>query len=205
MFVFGDDSMKKKRQNIIKSHVIIFLLLVLISFFSLSCKKNIEELNTTTSDNEQIDNKASIDDAQNFSNIAFPQNQTIPPDKSAEENETTIIGNNTSNEEQNQTNQSQEQEDKEIEKPVQNFDIRIYKFVPTPKTLSIPLDSTVTWINNDNFDHAIVIKKEHAWHPENTLQHCKQGCKYTWLFNETGIYVWYSSAYPPTQGKIIVS
>ena len=83
-------------------------------------------------------------------------------------------------------------EDKAPEVKVDNFSF-------APETLTVPVNTTVTWINKDDIPH--VIASADGLFKSKGLD---TDDKYTFTFTKPGAYSYYCSIHPKMTGKIVV-
>ena len=78
-------------------------------------------------------------------------------------------------------------------------EIRVDNFTFAPDTLTVPLNSIVTWINKDDIPHVIAsndgVFKSKALDTDQ---------KYSYTFNKAGTYTYYCSIHPKMVGKVVV-
>src|SRR5215475_5503126 len=78
-------------------------------------------------------------------------------------------------------------------------EIRVDNFSFGPETLTIPANSTVTWVNKDDVPHVIAsndgLFKSKALDTDD---------KYSFTFTKPGTYLYYCSVHPKMVGKIVV-
>jgi plastocyanin len=81
----------------------------------------------------------------------------------------------------------------------QGSEVRIDNFTFTPGTLTIPMNSAVTWVNKDDIPHVIAsndgLFKSKALDTDQT---------YSFTFAKPGTYSYFCSIHPKMIGKIIV-
>lgn len=77
--------------------------------------------------------------------------------------------------------------------------VQVDNFTFGPDTLTIPVDSTVTWLNKDDVPHVIAsndgVFRSKALDTDD---------KYSYTFTKPGIYEYFCSIHPKMMGKIIV-
>lgn len=78
--------------------------------------------------------------------------------------------------------------------------VEIVNFVYTPRNLEIASGETVTWINRDYEEHTVTA--ENGEFNSNLLE---RGQKFSYTFDTSGVYEYYSSTHPYIKGKIIVN
>lgn len=78
-------------------------------------------------------------------------------------------------------------------------EIRVDNFTFGPETLTVPANSTVTWVNKDDVPHVIAstdgLFKSKALDTDD---------KYSFTFTKAGTYLYYCSVHPKMTGKIVV-
>jgi plastocyanin len=78
-------------------------------------------------------------------------------------------------------------------------EVRVDNFSFGPETLTVPSNSTVTWVNKDDVPHVIAstdgLFKSKALDTDD---------KFSFTFNKTGTYSYYCSIHPKMVGKIVV-
>ena len=78
-------------------------------------------------------------------------------------------------------------------------EVKIDNFTFTPEELTVPVGTTVTWINGDDIPHTVVsIDKVFKSRVLDT------GDKYSFTFGTTGTYPYFCSIHPKMTGKVIV-
>ena len=79
------------------------------------------------------------------------------------------------------------------------MEVRVDNFTFGPDTLTVPANSTVTWINKDDVPHVIAsndgVFKSKALDTDD---------KYSYTFSKAGTYPYYCSIHPKMVGKIVV-
>jgi len=79
------------------------------------------------------------------------------------------------------------------------IEVRIDNFNFGPETLTVPINSTVTWVNKDDVPHVIAsndgLFKSKALDTDD---------KYSFTFIKAGTYLYYCSVHPKMVGKIVV-
>ena len=79
------------------------------------------------------------------------------------------------------------------------LEVRVDNFTFGPDTLTVPVNSTVTWINKDDLPHVIAsndgLFKSKALDTED---------KYSYTFTKAGTYAYFCSIHPKMVGKIVV-
>lgn len=78
-------------------------------------------------------------------------------------------------------------------------EVRVDNFSFAPETLTVPANTTVTWINKDDVPHVIAsndgLFKSKALDTDD---------KFSFTFNKAGTYAYYCSIHPKMVGKIVV-
>jgi plastocyanin len=78
-------------------------------------------------------------------------------------------------------------------------EVRVDNFTFGPATLTVPVNSTVTWVNKDDLPHVIAstdgVFKSKALDTDD---------KYSYTFSKAGTYAYYCSIHPKMVGKIVV-
>jgi len=78
-------------------------------------------------------------------------------------------------------------------------EVRVDNFSFGPETLTVPANSTVTWVNKDDVPHVIAsndgLFKSKALDTDD---------KYSFTFTKPGTYSYYCSVHPKMVGKIVV-
>ena len=78
-------------------------------------------------------------------------------------------------------------------------EVRVDNFSFAPDTLTVPVNSTVTWVNKDDVPH--VIASNDGLFKSKGLD---TDDKYTYTFSKAGTYSYYCSIHPKMVGKIVV-
>ncbi len=83
--------------------------------------------------------------------------------------------------------------------PVTGPQVSIANFTFSPNTLTVPIGSTVTWINQDDIPHTVtsvdgIFKSDGL----------DTGDQFSFKFTKPGTYAYYCSIHPKMVGKIIV-
>ena len=79
------------------------------------------------------------------------------------------------------------------------MEVRVDNFTFGPNTLTVPVNSTVTWINKDDVPH--VIASDEGVFKSKALD---TDDKYSYTFSKAGTYAYYCSIHPKMVGKIVV-
>lgn len=78
-------------------------------------------------------------------------------------------------------------------------EIRVDNFTFAPDTLTVAVNSTVTWVNKDDIPHVIAsndgVFKSKALDTDQ---------KYSYTFSKAGTYPYYCSIHPKMVGKVVV-
>jgi plastocyanin len=79
------------------------------------------------------------------------------------------------------------------------LEVRVDNFTFGPDPLTVPVNSTVTWVNKDDIPHTIAssdgVLKSKALDTDD---------QYSYTFTKAGIYAYYCSIHPKMVGKIVV-
>jgi len=78
-------------------------------------------------------------------------------------------------------------------------EVRVDNFTFGPDTLTVPVNSTVTWVNKDDVPH--VISSNDGLFKSKALD---TDDKYSYTFSKAGTYSYYCSIHPKMVGKVIV-
>jgi plastocyanin len=78
-------------------------------------------------------------------------------------------------------------------------EVRVDNFTFGPDTLTVPVNSTVTWVNKDDIPH--VIASTEGQFKSKALDTDQ---KYSYTFTRAGTYPYYCSIHPKMVGKIVV-
>ena len=78
-------------------------------------------------------------------------------------------------------------------------EVRVDNFSFAPETLTVPVNSTVTWVNKDDVPH--VIASNDGLFKSKGLD---TDDKYSYTFAKAGTYSYYCSIHPKMVGKIVV-
>src|ERR1700751_5206504 len=79
------------------------------------------------------------------------------------------------------------------------LEVRVDNFTFGPDTLTVPVNSTVTWVNKDDLPH--VIASNDGLFKSKALDTDQ---KYSYTFTKAGTYPYYCSIHPKMVGKIVV-
>src|SRR5579864_7782370 len=78
-------------------------------------------------------------------------------------------------------------------------EVRVDNFTFAPDTVTVPVNSTVTWVNKDDIPHVIAsndgVFKSKALDTDQ---------KFSYTFSKAGTYPYYCSIHPKMVGKIVV-
>jgi plastocyanin len=81
----------------------------------------------------------------------------------------------------------------------QSTEIRLDNFTFAPAMLTVPVNSTVTWVNKDDIPHVIAssdgLFKSKALDTDDKFSH---------TFTQAGTYAYYCTIHPKMQGKVVV-
>ena len=81
----------------------------------------------------------------------------------------------------------------------QSTEIKVDNFTFGPATLTVPVNSTVTWVNKDDIPHVIAsndgLFKSKALDTDD---------KFSYTFTKAGTYAYYCTIHPKMQGKVVV-
>ena len=78
-------------------------------------------------------------------------------------------------------------------------EVRVDNFTFAPETLTVPVNSTVTWVNKDDIPH--VIASNEGLFKSKALDTDQN---YSYTFTKAGTYAYYCSVHPKMVGKIVV-
>ena len=78
-------------------------------------------------------------------------------------------------------------------------EVRVDNFTFGPPTLTVPVNSTVTWVNKDDIPH--VIASNDGLFKSKALDTDQ---KYSYTFTKSGTYAYYCSIHPKMVGKVVV-
>ena len=85
------------------------------------------------------------------------------------------------------------------ESKTQTMEVKVDNFTFGPQTLTVPLNTTVTWVNRDDIPHVIVsndgVFKSKALDTDE---------KYSFTFTKAGTYAYFCGIHPKMTGKIVV-
>jgi plastocyanin len=86
------------------------------------------------------------------------------------------------------------------EKP-STVEVKIDNFSFGPATLTVPVGTTVTWINRDDIPHTVVSTDDPKVFKSKVLDTDEQ---FSFTFTKTGTYPYFCSVHPKMTGKVIV-
>ena len=78
-------------------------------------------------------------------------------------------------------------------------EVRVDNFTFGPETLTVPVNSTVTWVNKDDIPH--VIASTNGVFKSKALDTDQ---RFSYSFTKAGTYAYYCSIHPKMVGKIVV-
>jgi len=88
---------------------------------------------------------------------------------------------------------------KSEDKKASSAEVTMDNFSFGPDTLTVPVNSTVTWVNKDDVPHVIAsndgLFKSKALDTDD---------RFTYMFSKAGTYPYYCSVHPKMVGKIVV-
>ena len=80
-----------------------------------------------------------------------------------------------------------------------SLEVQVDNFTFGPATLTVPVNSTVTWVNKDDLPHTVAstdgVFKSKALDTDD---------KYSYTFNKAGTYAYFCSIHPKMVGTIVV-
>ena len=85
--------------------------------------------------------------------------------------------------------------------PAPDAKVVISNFSFTPGTLTVPVGTTVTWVNRDSEAHAVE-SKDKGFPSSPTLE---VGKKYSYTFTQAGTYPYYCSIHTYMTGTVVVT
>jgi len=80
------------------------------------------------------------------------------------------------------------------------IDVKIKDFMFGPKTLTVPVGTTVTWTNNDDDPHTVASIDKTTF-KSSALD---TGEKYSYTFTKPGKYAYFCSVHPKMTAEVIV-
>ena len=85
------------------------------------------------------------------------------------------------------------------ETKTQIMEVKVDNFTFGPQTLTVPVNTTVTWVNRDDIPHVIVsndgVFKSKALDTDE---------KYSFTFTKAGTYAYFCGIHPKMVGKVVV-
>ena len=81
------------------------------------------------------------------------------------------------------------------------MEVKIDNFSFGPATLTVPVGTTVTWINRDDIPHTVVSTDDSKTFKSKVLDTDE---KFSFTFNKAGTYPYFCSIHPKMTGKVIV-
>jgi plastocyanin len=81
------------------------------------------------------------------------------------------------------------------------IEVKIDNFSFGPVTLTVPVRTTVTWINRDDIPHTIVSTDDSKTFKSKVLDTDE---KFSFTFSKAGTYPYFCSIHPKMTGKVIV-
>jgi len=83
--------------------------------------------------------------------------------------------------------------------PAASTIVAVDNFTFTPKEITVPKGTTVTWVNHDDVPHTVVsTDKKFKSRALDTDE------KFSFTFSDSGIYGYFCSVHPVMRGKVIV-
>jgi plastocyanin len=80
-------------------------------------------------------------------------------------------------------------------------EVKIDNFSFGPATLTVPVGTTVTWINRDDIPHTVVSSDDPKTFKSKVLDTDE---KFSFTFSKAGTYPYFCSIHPKMTGKVIV-
>jgi plastocyanin len=80
-------------------------------------------------------------------------------------------------------------------------EVKIDNFSFGPLALTVPVGTTVTWINRDDMPHTVVSMDDSKTFKSNVLDTDE---KFSFTFSKAGTYPYFCSLHPKMTGKVIV-
>ncbi len=80
-------------------------------------------------------------------------------------------------------------------------EVKIDNFSFGPVTLTVPVETTVTWINHDDIPHTVVSTDDSKTFKSKVLDTDE---KFSFTFSRPGTYPYFCSIHPKMTGKVIV-
>jgi plastocyanin len=81
------------------------------------------------------------------------------------------------------------------------MEVKIDNFTFGPATLTVPVGTTVTWINKDDIPHTVVSTDDPKAFKSKVLDTDE---KFTFTFSKAGNYPYFCSIHPKMTGKVVV-
>jgi plastocyanin len=81
------------------------------------------------------------------------------------------------------------------------IEVKIDNFSFGPVTLTVPVGTTVTWINRDDIPHTVVSTDDSKTFKSKVLDTDE---KFSFTFSKAGTYPYFCSIHPKMTGKVIV-
>jgi plastocyanin len=81
----------------------------------------------------------------------------------------------------------------------QPAEVKVDNFSFSPDTLTVPVNTTVTWVNKDDVPH-VIASSEGSFKSKGL----DTDDKYSYTFTKPGTYSYYCSIHPKMTGKIVV-
>jgi plastocyanin len=81
------------------------------------------------------------------------------------------------------------------------MEVKIDNFSFGPAALTVPVGTTVTWINRDDIPHTVVSTDDAKTFKSKVLDTDE---KFSFTFSKTGTYPYFCSIHPKMTGKVIV-
>ena len=85
---------------------------------------------------------------------------------------------------------------------LQAAEVRVDNFTFGPDTLTVPEDSTVTWLNKDDVPHTVTSPKKPRELNSGTMD---TDAKYSHVFDQPGTYSYFCTVHPHMTGEITVT
>lgn len=84
---------------------------------------------------------------------------------------------------------------------METMEVKIDNFTFGPGTLTVPVGTTVTWINKDDIPHTVVSTDDSKTFKSKVLDTDE---KFTFTFSKAGNYPYFCSIHPKMTGKVVV-
>jgi amicyanin len=81
------------------------------------------------------------------------------------------------------------------------MEVKIDNFSFGPGTLTVPVGTTVTWINHDDIPHTVVSSDDPKAFKSKVLDTDE---KFSFTFSKAGTYPYFCSIHPKMTGKVVV-